>query len=56
MYCNIQELLLKAARNEQYQAELDLVTDFYGSNLNPYLLNTQYYQQCLHHRLTRVLI
>ena len=41
MYCNIQELLLKAARNEQYQAELDLVNDFYGSDLNQYLLNTQ---------------
>ena len=41
MYCNIQELLLKAGRNEQYQAELDLVIDFYGSDLNQYLLNTQ---------------
>ena len=41
MYCNIQELLLKAAKNEQYQAELDLVDDFYGSDLNQYLLNTQ---------------
>ena len=41
MYCNIQEHLLKAARNEQYQAELDLVADFYGSDLNLYLLNTQ---------------
>ena len=41
MYSNIQELLLKAAINEQYQAELDLVADFYGSDLNLYLLNTQ---------------
>ena len=36
MYCYIQELL-KAARKEEYQTEFTFVTDFYGSNLNPYI-------------------
>ncbi len=39
MYRNIRQL--KTARNEQCQAEFDCVSDFYGSDLNPYLLNTQ---------------
>ena len=41
MYCNIQELLLKAASKEEYQTELTFVTNFYGSDLNPHLLTTQ---------------
>ena len=40
MYRYIQELL-KTARKEEYQTELTFVTDFYGSDLNPYLLTTQ---------------
>ena len=41
MYCNIQELLLKAARKEEYQTELTFVTNFYGADLNLHLLTTQ---------------
>ena len=35
------QLHSKAVRNEQYPAEFDLVTDFYGSDLNPFLLDTR---------------
>ena len=35
------QLLVKAAKSESYKAEFDCVTDFYGSDLNAYLLNTQ---------------
>ena len=33
IYCNIQNLLLKAANGDDYNAELKFVTDFYGSIL-----------------------
>ena len=41
MYRNIQELLLKAARSEDYEAEVKHVTEFYASDLNAYQLKTQ---------------
>ena len=41
MYHNIQDLLLKAARNEDYEAEVKHVTEFYASDVNAYQLKTQ---------------
>ena len=36
LYSSIQELLLKAVRGEDYNAEFDC-TDFYGQNINGYM-------------------
>lgn len=41
VYCNVQNLLLKAAQGVEYSLELDYVTKFYGSDFNPELLKTQ---------------
>ena len=41
IYCNIQDLLLKAANADDYDAELKFVTQFYGSDFDGYLLKTQ---------------
>ena len=43
IYCNIQDLLLKAANADDYDAELNskFVTQFYGSDFDGYLLKTQ---------------
>ena len=40
-YRNVQDLLLKAARGEDYKTHFDFVTHFYGSDFNPQLLSTQ---------------
>ena len=37
-YKHVQDLLLKAARSEDYQTQFDFVTRFYGSDFNPHLL------------------
>ena len=41
MYSNLEELVLKAARDEPFKDEYEKVTEFYGSDLDPYLLQTQ---------------
>ena len=41
VYRQLQDLLLKAARHEEYTAEFDFVTKFYGSDFNSHLLKTQ---------------
>ena len=41
IYCTIQNLLLKAANGDDYDAELKFVTEFYGSDFDGYLLKTQ---------------
>jgi hypothetical protein len=35
MYVNCEQLLLKAAKGEDYKSEFDKVTQFYGSDFNP---------------------
>ena len=39
MYRNVQDLLLKAARGEDYQTQFEFVTHLYGSDFNPHFLN-----------------
>ena len=41
MYRNVQDLVLKAAKGEDYQDQLDFVTHFYSSDFNPQRLNMQ---------------
>ena len=41
IYCNIEDLLLKAANGDNYDAELKFVTEFYGSDFDDYQLKTQ---------------
>ena len=55
MYSSIQELLLKAARIEDYEAEVKHVTEFYASDLNAYQLKTmlQVFRQTPASKLTR---
>ena len=38
---NIEDLLLKSARNQNYQNELEFVLNFYSNDLNPSPLKTQ---------------
>ena len=41
MYANCEQLLLKAANNEDYSDEIENVTSFYGSNFQPASLQAQ---------------
>ena len=41
MYSNLEQLVLKAARGQPFKDEYDTVTKFYGSDLDPFLLQTQ---------------
>lgn len=41
VYRKVQDLLLKAVKNEDYSTELDFVTGFYGSDFQPEVLKTQ---------------
>ena len=40
-YLNLENLLLKATRNESFEQEFDFVTNFYGGDLNTANLRTQ---------------
>ena len=40
-YRNVEDLLLKAANTKNYDKELKLVTQFYSSDFDEYLLKTQ---------------
>ena len=40
-YLNLENLLLKATRNESFEQEFDFVTNFYGGDLNTASLQTQ---------------
>ena len=41
IYCNVQDLLLKAANGDDYDVELKFVTEFYGSDFDGCQLKTQ---------------
>ena len=41
LYSNLEQLLLKAVRKENYSSEFDFVTKFYESDLNVHALETQ---------------
>ena len=41
MYSNLEQLVLRAARGQPFKDEYDTVTKFYGSDLDPFLLQTQ---------------
>ena len=40
-YQNIEQLLLKAVKNEDFETEFNLITNFYDSDFNPTLLKVQ---------------
>jgi len=40
IYCNLENLLLKAANRDEYTAELQFVLDYYGSDFDCSLLTT----------------
>jgi len=40
VYCNLQELLLKASAKADYEEEHDFVTKFYGNDFDPLALKT----------------
>lgn len=40
IYCKVQNLILKAARQQDYQAELDFVIDYYDDDFDASLLKT----------------
>ena len=41
MYCNVQDLLINAAKGNLYQSELEFVLSIYGSDFNDELLKIQ---------------
>ena len=41
MYSNLEQLVLKAARGQPFKDEYETVTEFYGCDLDPLLLQTQ---------------
>ena len=41
MYRNLEQLLLLAARGQEFKEEFDIVTNFYGSDFNAFALKTQ---------------
>ena len=41
VYCNLQELLLKASTKSDYEEEYAFVTKFYGNDFDPLALKTQ---------------
>ena len=47
-YKNLENLLLKAAKEEDYNSEFEFVTNFYGTDIDKYLLETQLvsFQSC----------
>ena len=41
MYCNLQELVTKAAKGEKHDKEYDFVVSFYEDDINPTQLQSQ---------------
>jgi len=41
MYCNLEGLLIKSAKQQYFSAEFKVATDFYGSDLKPSSLSAQ---------------
>ena len=48
IYCNLQDVLIKAARGQEYVNELDTICDFYQDDLNKPHLQTQLLQLTAH--------
>ena len=53
MHCNLQELLLKAAKKERCDEEYDFLVNFFGNDFNSTLLKSQRYSQALLNLISR---